>query len=506
MNPFSTLDLINAQPWSRSLFTTYALSLSFFESVVLDALVRREVSSTAILADIAGVRSALSEYGARSAGRLYDIEPISVTNGCFHPKLTVLTSKAEAHVVIGSGNLTFGGWGSNLECVEHFHTGFAADAIEDVADFLESLATSPNVRLADSRPCSSIAEDLRSSAADKTRTGRLRVIHSLDRSILDQIEDQVTQLGRAEQLAMASPFYDSAAVEAICKRLDLDRVFVHAHDGGTVAGSAGLAWPVNCNKEVSAVAVEWCREPMPRLLHAKVVEVICRGGGRIVLSGSANATLAAWGEARNVELCALRIYGTKVGQWHLSPANALTPTKDVASDDNEESHTVEGILRATLSSGEVDGQILTPFPSGEARIFRLSASGQTEIDITVVSTDGHFAFKARDIENLAWSSERLILRLTSASGASAQGFVLFRDLAEIKKHLGSAVGSFLSLLAGNETPDDVAAVMAWFYENPSYLTSVPAIAVRDSVEVQPPEVRVNVARILRAESACVILF
>jgi len=34
------LDLISAHPWRRAAFTTYALSLSFFEAVLLDALVR----------------------------------------------------------------------------------------------------------------------------------------------------------------------------------------------------------------------------------------------------------------------------------------------------------------------------------------------------------------------------------------------------------------------------------------------------------------------------------
>jgi hypothetical protein len=34
------LDLVSAHPWRRVAFTTYALSLSFFEAVILDALVR----------------------------------------------------------------------------------------------------------------------------------------------------------------------------------------------------------------------------------------------------------------------------------------------------------------------------------------------------------------------------------------------------------------------------------------------------------------------------------
>lgn len=111
MSVFSSLDLIRAHQWSQSFFTTYALSLSFFEAVVLDALVRQSVGQTLILADLKGVGAALSEPGVRSAGRAYQVEPVAVTNGCFHPKLLVLTSSTEAHIVVGSGNLTFGGWG-----------------------------------------------------------------------------------------------------------------------------------------------------------------------------------------------------------------------------------------------------------------------------------------------------------------------------------------------------------------------------------------------------------
>src|ERR1035437_1763966 len=146
MDTFSPLDLIRAHPWSHSFFTTYALSLSFFEAVVLDALVRQNVERTLILADIDGVRTALAEYGSRCAGRVYEVEPVAVDDGCFHPKLMPLTSPQEAHLVVGSGNLTFGGWGSNLECVEHLHPGVAADAFDDAADFLESLASAPGIK------------------------------------------------------------------------------------------------------------------------------------------------------------------------------------------------------------------------------------------------------------------------------------------------------------------------------------------------------------------------
>src|SRR4051812_31258696 len=109
--PLAPADLMAAHPWRRVAFTTYALSLSFYEAVVLDALVRGGSAPALILADAKGVKAALSERGAQRVGKDYNIEPVVVNGGVFHPKVCVLISPDECHVVIGFGNLTFGGWG-----------------------------------------------------------------------------------------------------------------------------------------------------------------------------------------------------------------------------------------------------------------------------------------------------------------------------------------------------------------------------------------------------------
>ena len=72
------LDLVSAHPWRRVAFTTYALSLSFFEAVILDALVRGGGRDVLILADVQGIRASLSEQGAHRVGKDYEVEPVSV--------------------------------------------------------------------------------------------------------------------------------------------------------------------------------------------------------------------------------------------------------------------------------------------------------------------------------------------------------------------------------------------------------------------------------------------
>jgi len=420
-----------------------------------------------ILADVSGVRAALAEYGSRCAGRVYHIEPVAMDHGCFHPKLVALTSPTECHLLIGSGNLTFGGWGTNLECVEHLHPGFAADALQDVAGFLESLATSPRTRHAAGEDCIAIATELRRAAAPGNRNAGIRVIHSLDRPIIEQLLEIAGEIGGAVRLVVASPFHDTSAIDRLCIALALDRVFVHSHPH-TVQGAFGANWPVAAKTPVDPVKISLL-EADDRHLHAKAFEIVCRHG-RIVLSGSANATMAALGANGNIELCVARIQRDPGQNWHLTPAAAPMPSG--AMGEGEE-HAQCGVLRAVLKADLIHGSMLTPFPSGAAAVSRLTASGLAQTGETVIDADGHFTVAARDVERDAWTAERLVLRVTASSGAVAEGFVSFSEFAEVQRRLGSVAPHLFAILASTETPEDVAAVMSWFYEHPDYISSAP---------------------------------
>lgn len=88
------IDLVSAHSRQRAAFAACAPSLSLFEAIVLDALVRAEEREALILADVDGVRAALGEYGARRIGRDYEVEPVAVDRGgVSHPKLMRSTLK-----------------------------------------------------------------------------------------------------------------------------------------------------------------------------------------------------------------------------------------------------------------------------------------------------------------------------------------------------------------------------------------------------------------------------
>jgi hypothetical protein len=480
MTTISALELIRAHRWSRLFFTTYALSLSFFEAVILDAIVRQDIRSCTILTDVSGVRAAMEELGTQAAGKMYDIEPVAVNKGVFHPKLLALSSNTESHLVIGSGNLTFGGWGSNLECLEHLHPSFAADAFDDAAGFFEEMAAARDVRHAAQQECAELADDLRTRVRREARTGNIRLLHSLGPSILDQLQILTDDLGGADRIVIASPFFDKGGVETICLRLGLDHAYVHVHDGGTVFGSAGSNWPDGSTHEVKPIKLEILCENPPRLLHAKMFEVMCRHG-RVVLSGSANATIAGLGAGRNVELCVARIQRSPVIGWRFSDSHAPALTA-LSSTDELQTETV-AVLRATFEGGEVQGIVINTFPVGAAVAYRRQGIGWKDFGTVLVGPEGAFSFKAPQ----QWKdalNDQLILRLVSKGSKAAQGFVSLPEMREISRRLGASAPSFFSLLRSNETPDDVAAIMDFFREHPDWLP-VKSLRPSGGSEVKP---------------------
>lgn len=392
MSGLSPLDLVSAHPWERAVFTTYALSLSFFEAVLLDALVRGGGREALILADVEGVRAGLSEQGARRAGRDYEVEPIAVAKGVFHPKLSVLTADNECHLLVGSGNLTFNGWGGNLEVVEHLHPSFAADAIEDAADFFERLALSDQIRHGVFERCGAIVDELRSSTRGRQRNGDIRLFHSLGGAISEKIVEAADDLGGATQLIAAAPFRDGGlAVDGLCTALGLDRVYVHAHAGGAVEGTIGANWPANAATAVHAVEVEALAEKKPRKLHAKAYEIMCRKG-RLLVSGSANATRAALSGGHNVEACVARIQRERIIGWTHVPAS---PPELKGSLEQEHDETGEiGILRAVLEGEHIAGEVLTPLMRGRVSAFQITTEGSRKLSEVELVDHGKFRVDA----------------------------------------------------------------------------------------------------------------
>ena len=494
------IDLVSAHPWRKAFFTTYSLSLSFFESVVLDALTRGGARQVMIAADVAGVGAALGEWGARSVGRAYQVEPVGVNTGIFHSKVTVLVGEGECHMLVGSGNLTFGGWGGNLEVVEHLHPSFASEAFADAADMFEGFASAPHMRHGLQRIFVEVAADLRAAQRPAGSKGAFRLLYGSLGSISDEIGSLADDLGGAKRLAVVSPFFDEGvALDRLCTVLGLDEVAIHAHPAGAVYAHQGANWPKSLKNRVKAITVNVIADDRP--LHGKLFEVSCRNG-RILVSGSANATAAALGAGRNAEAVVARIQRGRHATWVLTRADAPAVVDFTEGDADQDAPRID-VLRATLAGHRVEGRVLTKRIEGDVEVFLVGASGQIAVGRAVVDHDGFFEIEAALLGRAAWRSDRLVIAISDAAGNRAEGFILAKDFEEVARRVGPLAGRLFALLAGTETPTDVAAIMSWFCENPTHLKTASSAAGSSERHPDGATKLVSLSELLADNPGCV---
>src|SRR5262249_10985950 len=144
----SVCDVLRMGRWSRALFTSYSLSLGFFESFVLRPLEDGGCPDVNILVDQNFYRESLSERQAAQVGKYYRIFPISCEGkGIFHPKIAYLCGDEGDLLAVGSGNLTYAGHGANLECVDFAFSPYERRVFADCSGFFNALLERKSIDL-----------------------------------------------------------------------------------------------------------------------------------------------------------------------------------------------------------------------------------------------------------------------------------------------------------------------------------------------------------------------
>jgi hypothetical protein len=321
-----------------------------------------------ILADLSGVAASLGEAGAREIGRTYSLIPVAVSAGCFHPKFILLDGEDGPRLIVGSGNLTFGGWGRNLELCEVLSPASAPAAFADMADFLESLATAPRLDLPATDALASWATALR-RLPEPGGAGDIRLIHSVERPIADQLVDMAAAVGGATGLLVASPYFGGAgAVRALAEQLGVERVQVHVSSALALAGSH---YNFDGDPQSEPVVIGQLDEgKAQRPMHAKLIEIACRGAV-LCVSGSVNASGPALTRPANVELAVVR---TRSASTFSTPFIGTLPVIP-APAEVELSEPVLAVLSAAMVGRTLSGIVMGGGRTGVWSA-RLDAAGE----------------------------------------------------------------------------------------------------------------------------------
>lgn len=290
----------------RAVLCTYDLDPSRFEAVVLPELTRRRRwFRTLVLADAASLQKQ-GVLGQRAAASTYELAPARVNGpGVFHPKLIVLQAGSRMLVGIGSGNLTAGGLGANLELMLFAsNEGTDGTALADSAlQFLDDLRTTRRVTV----PASATRFLERMCQSATTAKGG-PILHSLYRPLIDQLP--AGRPGHARRVHILSPWHSTSAdtdgvapdvIARVGKALGArPRVYTQGHAGKAPGLGKNIevrilrATAYGGDEDLDAESEEDTskRVRRPARLHAKAYLAVGTTNAMLWF-GSANCTLPA---------------------------------------------------------------------------------------------------------------------------------------------------------------------------------------------------------------------
>ena len=308
----------NAKDITNAIILTHNIDFVFVQSVVIPALRKCGSPSLTIFAD-ADCATHTYQYQYRvlsDLGRRYRVVPVAMKTGFrFHPKAVLLSGPKRATLLVGSGNLTYGGWKENGEI--WFCYDSDTDGTGSFAGFRNYLDEIVNLC---AEPRNAVASDVEESFDSNTRTwaatmdppGVLLGRAGRGDSMLEQIR-RVSRSGDAEHLYVCAPYFDedADAMRSLAQALGaaFSTILVQSKRTNLLASAATSLGNQFTFREVrfehkERNASDVTARTRKAWIHAKFYAVR-RGEEVDIFAGSANCSRAALtipGSAGNAEL------------------------------------------------------------------------------------------------------------------------------------------------------------------------------------------------------------
>ena len=393
------------------------------------------------------------ERGAARVGRDFTLIPILVP-GVFHPKCTYLSGPDGDLLLVGSGNLTFGGYGRNLEVLEVLQPNLHPESFRDFADFLDNLASSPSADTPNREWAAKFGRLARNAASGFAAEGNPpRLLHSVSRSMASQLAALATAYGGAESVTVLSPFHDGSgsAIAKLTKEIGCSKVRIALPTSPAEPSTFPFHLAFKLNLRVSAVRPAIDGMP-PRPLHAKWIDLVTPEV-TITLTGSVNATFPALCSSRNVEVGVVRFSEASRDHW----VEAAIPELLSTQTEEQQISSSRALVYAKLSAGGgVAGRIMNSgIVSGSWKL-QFEKTGNTYLDTEVaVDSSGRFAASVESPSKiLSIGTMRVVM---TSGGSQAVGWLEMEELVRMsleQRSIFGALGRFLSNQATDE--DDVS--------------------------------------------------
>ncbi|MBK9751896.1 MAG: hypothetical protein IPO88_00065 [Nannocystis sp.] len=481
----------DAGPLTHVVILTYNIDFQFVQHVLRPQLRKCGHPSLLIFADAR--RSAESfARGAAPAGLgvRYRVVPVAMPAGAsFHPKAVLMSGSTRGTLLVGSGNLSFGGWRENGEiwlrrATDRHGTAtfayFQAYLRRIVARVPLSDVLVADIDAAFEGATRTWAQDMEDPGGLVGRVGD-------GPSLLDQMRD-VMRTRTFSELAIASPYFDKKAHAVTALRAafgHVDTQLLVPRTGNNLRAAAAAALPpqVTLSSTTFTHAAE-SDNPREGFVHAKFYALTSDSRVDLFL-GSANASRAALlssGGHGNAELLAHVEMSAAEYRNQLLAELAITATPplfaappDDDADDDDEQETCLQILAARLNGGA----LLVGFRATDGvRVTACVLDGVEAEDFTV---------RAQVLEVQAPASPRTVYLLGTLAGETVTSPLCWIDQEEQLQTSSAAraLADELRNSPGGATPDLGAwtNILTLFCQ---HLEALPPASAAHATTHQPP--------------------
>jgi hypothetical protein len=330
------LDQLRDQGFHSSIFTSFSCDLPFYETLVQSRLRAAGCLNNILLVDVGNYSRSVVTSGrlVNAAGRRYVIVPIA-SQGVFHPKIFLQLGEKKGRLLLGSANVSAGGFGSNRELVCEIvcsaestpEQSLVVSTFDFLYGFLDrnvrSIAYKLNRIEADTPWLAKVQRF--AGSLDLGADRRVGFLYSSEESIISQFW-RATGGDRISRLLVLAPFWDQE-LEALSQVIELLK------PERTILLIQPETVNMNCealNQLPSSVEINDVGWPKERYLHAKLILAEGEKADHILM-GSANCSVAALGlrdaQGSNVEACLYMTLPSGESLETLSLSDKVTPDK-----------------------------------------------------------------------------------------------------------------------------------------------------------------------------------
>lgn len=304
---------IPAKTFHSAVFTSYNINLYYWEMDVMKVLAGKGISYVSAVVDSDMLSEELLYYTDRISDKQRNYALFGFhASGAFHPKIMFFAGNNAILVLIGSGNLTLTGHGKNLETwnsimiesKEDVKLGFVKEVWHYLSDIYGSIGRQAKEII---NTIEAHCELLNHSAERPDngeypyRNGSIRFFYRSEKPIINQLYEW-TKNDVIDKITVLSPFYDTEGLflqqlNEYYKPKELDVIFEEGF--GNIPPKLSNNNVMYYNWKDVRKTMQRKASGLPLLYHAKCF--FFHGANfNYMLTGSANASIAAFGNSNHV--------------------------------------------------------------------------------------------------------------------------------------------------------------------------------------------------------------